>query len=964
MSKSTNTTHKLWLLSTAVIILLAGVLGLNYLGFFKSYFSRFFAEPIHIAFVGGLSGEDKAEGESALHGVQLYIDRLNQQGGINGHHVVLDVFDDLDDEAIAKEKALEIAEQNRVLGVIGHVYSSASINAGTIYKQQGIPAITPISTAVEVTADNEWYFRTVSNDDLQGLYVANYIKEVLHQNTASIIYTENAYGSRLADVFAKHAQDIGLKIAYQWALPVKAEKLEKQLPQLITELKTKTDAGLLFLASHAPEGIKIVKAIKDARLENMLMTPDTFASEEFKQGFNVYPQERFNPGYYSNDIYVSAPLIFDTANDKVQWFRKAYLAKYQTEPDWQVAFAYDAAMVLIEAIKRADIQEQETLTTSRRKIRDTLADINSMETAVKGATGMNYFDSKGDVQKPIYVGIYKNKNLITALMQFNLVHKKNDFLHTQKSPQLNEMMEINEQFVTKTNVVYTGVVINKISQPDFDKRTYTLNFDLWFRFQGNLEPQNIEFLNALEPIELGKPIGNPSPYGGVNYRLYKVEGRFKSLSPEQDSFKQTRFGISFIHRNLNSEHLIYATDVLGMKSSKIWLEHIKEKHVLSDIYGWIIKDAYLFQDRLLKSMQGQPQHLNIAGGDQSYSQFAAGVLLEKDELFLNTLLPYKRAIFLLIASTVILFLLILLDPVFQKAPHSLWFAKMLMVFLMLFSGEIVLLEKLRSQLTPYHYEMFLTTVEILWWIVPAIFLNLAIKRFTWRRLEEKTEQKIPNLVQGFFSFLVYMLAFSGIVGFVFNMPITSILATSSVLLMIIGLAIQINLSNIFSGLAINLERPFKVGNWVEIYFREIGVTRGTVYDVNWRTTRLKRDGNIISLPNHLVSEAKIINYDYPDNVYKRGFIVHVDPVHPPEKVIQILTQAVNSVEKIEESLVGFRGISDWAADYWVEFVVKKYKLRHYYNEMVWRQIWLKLNEAGIPPIIQRHEIRMLDDNAN
>ena len=58
------------------------------------------------------------------------------------------------------------------------------------------------------------------------------------------------------------------------------------------------------------------------------------------------------------------------------------------------------------------------------------------------------------------------------------------------------------KYMYKTNVIYTGIKVNRISELDMNKLTCMLDFYLWFRYQGNIDVQDIEFVNAVEPIHL------------------------------------------------------------------------------------------------------------------------------------------------------------------------------------------------------------------------------------------------------------------------------------------------------------------------------------------------------------------------------------------------------------------------------------------------------------------------------
>jgi len=259
-------------------------------------------ESLHIAMVGPISGSGAIKGRSVLKGINLYIDKLNQTGGIDGKNVILTVFDDQNDKNKAFDKAKEIADQNKAIAIIGHWYSSCSIKAGEIYKKHGIPAITPGATNIKVT-DSEWYFRALFNDQSQGRFLANYANKVLQHKTAAIIHEDLDYGSYLADIFEKTAKEIGMKIIFKEEFKVKDEKLDQSLQNIVKRLERKKKRRkswqncIIFMSTHATEGIKLVKQMRDSKFENPIIVPDSLASKLFSKGFDKYPEEKASPGF-------------------------------------------------------------------------------------------------------------------------------------------------------------------------------------------------------------------------------------------------------------------------------------------------------------------------------------------------------------------------------------------------------------------------------------------------------------------------------------------------------------------------------------------------------------------------------------------------------------------------------------------------------------------------------------------
>jgi len=227
-------------------------------------------DAIHIAMVGP---ESNRVGRYFRQGVDLCLDKINREGGIRGKKIVLDVFDDQNNSDRAREEAIKIRDENQVVAIIGHHYSSCSIEAGEIYKNSGIPAISPASTNVNVTKDNRWYFRSSFNDNRQGRFLVTYAKEVLKQNTISIISHDKPYGKYLSKIFRETAEKIGVEVKHEWSFemnegspetdPEKIKKneesLERELENIVSKLQKEKDAGAIFLATHAKEGALLVK---------------------------------------------------------------------------------------------------------------------------------------------------------------------------------------------------------------------------------------------------------------------------------------------------------------------------------------------------------------------------------------------------------------------------------------------------------------------------------------------------------------------------------------------------------------------------------------------------------------------------------------------------------------------------------------------------------------------------------
>ena len=728
-------------------------------------------------------------------------------------------------------------------------------------------------------------------------------------------------------------------------------------------MREKADTGPIFIATHMSYGIALVKLIKDAGMKNLILLPDSFSSQTFPEAFKKYPKERLRPGFYTSGMYVTSPLIFDTANEKAWMFKEAFEKRYGESPEWDAAFSYDTAMLIVAAIKATGIEgKPEDIKEDRKKIRDHLANLNRAEIALHGTTGLNFFDEIGNSPKPVSIGMFSNGSIISSLVQLQRIRDINEIARFDGYVEQGKILYIDGQYMYKTNVTYTGIKINKIKNIDFDDHTVNLDFFLWFRFRDGYDAHNIEFVNAAEPIRLGSPITKKISDRSI-YFLYHVKGLFKFGTLDVPvNLGEHVLGIGFRHNTMTRNNLIYVTDIMGMglAPNKNMTQMLKAAKVLSPKHHWEVDRAGFFQQTAEKASFGNPEYLKVRGGEIKFSQFNMGIWIKERGFTLRKKLALRVVTPLMIVSIIMLVFLSLVS--YHKTLKSFiritWFFQIFFAFCMLLSTEVFLLNWIMGSGKTAHPDTVEKVFDILWWAVPAFLFNIWVARFIWMPLERRAQRPVPNIVRLLVSFIVYVMAFFGIVAFVFDQKITGLLATSGVIAMIIGLAIQINISNIFSGIAINLERLFRVDDWIKVGDYD----EGKVLDITWRTTRIKtRHENILYIPNSIVAESIVHNFSDPGYTYEMWFRVHVDAAHPPHQVEKIIKDAVLSADGILKDPAPnsrFTGFSEWAANYIVLAYTKDYGRKNVLRSNVWKRIWTHLHRAGIEYALQRQQIHL------
>jgi small-conductance mechanosensitive channel len=199
-----------------------------------------------------------------------------------------------------------------------------------------------------------------------------------------------------------------------------------------------------------------------------------------------------------------------------------------------------------------------------------------------------------------------------------------------------------------------------------------------------------------------------------------------------------------------------------------------------------------------------------------------------------------------------------------------------------------------SNSTGLHLPLELFAVA--WWVLGAWLVKSCLQLVLRRTVFPNDDRPhAKRLLADLASGLVYVVAFVGIIETVLKEPISGVLATSGVLAIVLGLALQNTLADVFSGIAINIEHPFGAGDWITLN----GNVEGEVMEINWRATRLRAATNdTIVIPNSVIAKAIVTNHRHlSEPVLCMVAITMAQDVSPP-KMIGLLQDAARGIPGI------------------------------------------------------------------
>ncbi|HXZ93965.1 MAG TPA: branched-chain amino acid ABC transporter substrate-binding protein [Burkholderiales bacterium] len=338
---------------------------------------------IKIGHVAPLTGGIAHLGKDNENGARLAIDQANAAkimiGGKLAHFELL-AEDDQADPKVATTVAQKLVDA-KVAGVDGHLNSGTTIPASAIYHQAGVPMITGSATNPMLTEQGfDNVFRVVGRDDQQGPAIASYLAATDKPKVVAVIDDATAYGQGLADEVAKTLKAAGIKVLAR----EKGTDKTTDWKAVLTKIKgEKPDA--VFYGGMDATGGPLIKQGKELGLDAVYAFGDGACTDKMAE----------LAGQAAEGMLCSQAGIPPQAASKS--FLDAYKAKFNTDPILYAPFTYDAANLLIEAMREAGSAEP-------AKYLPTLHKISYM-----GATGRIEFDAKGD-RKDAEITIFSMKS--------------------------------------------------------------------------------------------------------------------------------------------------------------------------------------------------------------------------------------------------------------------------------------------------------------------------------------------------------------------------------------------------------------------------------------------------------------------------------------------------------------------------------------------------------------------------
>lgn len=346
-----------------------------------------------------MTGGNATFGQSASNGAKLAIKEVNEKGGILGKQVSLVVADNKSEAAEAANAMQKLITQDKVVAVIAPIASSSVIAGAQVNMDNKVLAISPTASNPKVTVDpatgtvRDFLFRAAFIDPFQGSVMANFASKTLKGKTAAV-YIDNSsdYAKGLGQFFKETFEKNGGTIVADEAYLAK----DTDFKATLTKIKA-ANPDVLFVPGYYQEVGMIVKQAREMGLTMPILGGDGWDSAKLPE---IAGAQALNNTFFANHY---SP---DDNSPAIKNFVAAYQKEYGQVPDAFAALSYDATMMVLEAMKRANSSDPVAIKDELAKTKDYPAvsgviTLNQTHDAVKSAVIIEMKDGRQTFREKI-----------------------------------------------------------------------------------------------------------------------------------------------------------------------------------------------------------------------------------------------------------------------------------------------------------------------------------------------------------------------------------------------------------------------------------------------------------------------------------------------------------------------------------------------------------------------------------
>ncbi len=258
----------------------------------------------------------------------------------------------------------------------------------------------------------------------------------------------------------------------------------------------------------------------------------------------------------------------------------------------------------------------------------------------------------------------------------------------------------------------------------------------------------------------------------------------------------------------------------------------------------------------------------------------------------------------------------------------------------------------------YADNLFYYSINIITWLSGAFLLNLLINTFVWGGLfKSSISNSFNQIVIDFIAIAIYVLASLGILTKVIQIELNSFWITLAIIFLIVGTALRRRALALSSGSLFTTDKPFNIGDWIEIVDNSIEKVGGEVTDIKMRNIKLKSaDNTIIVIPQSILTSVIIKNYSGITDEISIELLFNLSSAYPTERVMRVLKASVvdalltlNLLSKTNEPKITINATNELGIEYSAKYYVQPKHItdRDELNNLIYSKVLSHLTHTGM-----------------
>ena len=738
------------------------------------------------------------------------------------------------------------------LAIVGPTEPMGFAGVRDAANEGAVVALAPIGNTTE-TANGDWMFTLQPGAFKNGFMLGRMVQRITDGPAIVQLVADGTSDEGFWNGLVSSYRDVrsngNVSSSNQSRLTWPAQPTESAVDELISRA-IYSDAIVISLPMDA--AVIAVKQLRDFGYAGPIMTEGESSLEFFAQRFKDEPREALKLGFYSNGIVSLVPFTPSVASSESQRFINMYRGEHDgNDPSWAYAYGYDAGLLISSFI--ADQKAQGTFSLENpgamqqalQKFLKTLQGSNRKTTGFTG--GLDFSAGNQRTISPKLV-VYGERQQIPYAIQISNAPRLP--LNTLRNP---DAIRIDALEYPLIPVVRIGMNIRELNNVNFDTGTFEAAVDIWFKSASAMQIEDFLFLNQVGNLK-SATIENEQLSEEVYYRRYLVRGVFRfNPSPSDLILDGTSLPISLRHRILTQEQLTFVVDP-EMYRRDLIVSSAGNRDGWAD--GFRPDRSVLAVDDRTDKALGNPTG---NAGILNYSIANFRVDLKRNTSTMTSQLVSSLGANDVQRLFVLLALLYLAGAIIWVIrPHLVLevFCTILLVLALVFSETALF-----SATTSYAWSVeFLSAIrhgyDFLMIFTIARGLDLAaLITAHGRRINRKVQPVVMFLLR----FALYLGAVAVFYTGVLGRDILAILATTSVVLTVVGLALRELIFDAVAGIAIAADDDLKTGLWINLRARDLVIT-GVIDHLGWRALCIRsRDGVLHYVPNSIVATQALSN---------------------------------------------------------------------------------------------------------